>query len=230
VLSRAVRARSASPPAVVQRMIRETETKSSSSSGTGATGPYRKVAVPYTAEVSASSEGFTVKLYRAATTWSFEFGKQLVGQAAVKLSDQAAVDAPQQQEIYKTEHVLGARPGRLAYLDNIKNFSVLTDEPGDIYVGVGTALIRAAEGEARRRGAAWIYLVASPTAARDDPNSAAKKTADPAGFYAKAGFVQDPVQFQHNLQVFLDLMPDADIDAVRQQARRMHEALWIKQL
>jgi hypothetical protein len=230
LLSRAVRDRAASPRPVLQRMIRdkEEEKRSASSSTPKSTGTFKKVAAKYTAEIEPTDRGFAVKLWRPATTWSWEFGKQPVGTAAVRIFDQPATDLPEAKKPYMTEHVLGARPGKMAYLDNIKNYSVLTDEPGDIYTGVGTVLIREAEAEAKRRGALWIYLVASPTDAREDPNSGVKRRVDPAGFYRKCGYTQDKAQFAHNDELYRELIQD---ERVRHEyVRSLHEATWIKKL
>lgn len=211
-------------------MIKDTEErKSSSSSSTPkSTGAFKRVAATYTTEVESTHDGFVVKLSRPATTFSWEFGKQPVGQAAVRIFDQPAMDPPGAEKTYMTEHVLGARPGKMAYLDNIKNYSVLTDLPGDIYTGVGSLLIRQAEAEAKRRGAVWIYLVASPTSARDDPNSGVKTLADPAGFYRKCGYAQDAAQFAHNDELYRELVPEEGIR--HEHVRRLHDALWVKRL
>ena len=211
-------------------MIRETEEKKSSASSSTpkSTGAFKKVAATYTSEVESNPHGFVVKLSRPPITWSWEFGKQAVGQAAVRIFDQPAMEPPGAKETYMTEHVLGARPGKMAYLDNIKNYSVLTDQPGDIYTGVGSVLIRQAEVEAKRRGALWIYLVASPTPARDDPNSGAKTLADPAGFYRKCGYTQDEAQFAHNDELFRPLVEEEGMR--HEHVRRLHDAVWLKKL
>ena len=159
-----------------------------------------------------------------------------VGRASFAIQDRPLTGRPGKNEPYTTEHITGARAGKVAHLSGIYNNTLRRNGPADIYTGFGEQLLKMVEEDCKGLGAWMIYLEASPSPVRLDPNTNDKATRDPAGFYAKYGWGKDLAQQAHNSAFLraqaaqLELNEQETARYVTQMLESIRAATWTKVL
>lgn len=159
-----------------------------------------------------------------------------VGRATFVIEDRPLVPGPAKNEPYTTEHIVGSRKGKVAHLSGIYNNTLTRNGPADIYTGFGEQLLKLVEQDCKGLGAWMIYLEASPSAVRLDPNTNDKEVRDPAGFYARFGYGHDLAQQAHNSAYLraqaaqLALSEEDTARYVTQMLESIRAATWTKVL
>lgn len=162
--------------------------------------------------------------------------KDPVGRATFVIEDRPLVPGPAKDERYTTEHIVGSRKGKVAHLSGIYNNTLTRNGPADIYTGFGEQLLKLVEQDCKALGAWMIYLEASPSAVRLDPNTNDKEVRDPAGFYARFGYGHDLAQQAHNSAYLRAQAAELELDeeVTRQYVTQMLESIraatWTKVL
>jgi hypothetical protein len=159
-----------------------------------------------------------------------------VGRATFAIEDMPLVPRPAKDERYTTEHIVGSKQGKVAHLSGIYNNTLIRNGPADIYSGFGEELLKMVEQDCKGLGAWLIYLEASPSQVRLDPNTNDKATRDPATFYAKFGYGPDLAQQAHNSAYLraqaaqLQLDEKVTLQYVTQMLESIRAATWTKVL